>query len=56
VNVVVCHILREGNQSTDFMAKLGASSDIDLCYHASPPEGLLSLLRIDAIGTIFLRL
>lgn len=55
MNVTICHTLREGNQCADFMAKLDASLDIDLCHHASPPDGLRSLLRIDATGTIFSR-
>ena len=56
VNVTICHILREGNQCANFLAKLKASSYIDYCHHASPPMGLLGLLRIDAAGTIFPRL
>jgi len=56
LNVAICHSLREGNQCADFMAKLGASLDIDFCHHASPPEGLMSLLKMDAVGTIFPRL
>ncbi|XP_024641655.1 uncharacterized protein [Medicago truncatula] len=55
MNITICHTLREGNQCTDFMAKLGASLDIELCHHSSPREGLQSLLRIDAVGTIFSR-
>jgi hypothetical protein len=53
LNVTICHTLREGNQCEDFIAKLGASLDIDLCHHASPSKGLQSILRIDAAGTIF---
>jgi hypothetical protein len=52
---VICHTLREGNQCTDFFAKLGASSDVDLLIHASPATEMLSLLRSDANGTFFLR-
>ena len=54
-NVTVSHTLREGNQCADFMAKLGASSDIDLLFHESPPVGLDNLLRSDAADTLFLR-
>jgi ribonuclease HI len=43
-NVTVCHTLREGNQCADFLAKLGASSDVDLLIHDSPPDGLLNLI------------
>jgi len=49
------HTLREGNQSADFMAKLGASADDVLTVHSSPPEGLLPLLRTDELGTLFIR-
>jgi len=56
VNVTICHTLREGNQCADFLAKLGASSVIDFCHHASPSEGLPRVLRIDAAGTTFHRL
>jgi len=51
INVTICHTLRERNQCVDFLAKLRTSSDIDFSFHASPPEGLQSLLRIDAAGT-----
>jgi len=33
INVTVSHTLKEGNQCADFMAKLGASSDVDLLLH-----------------------
>jgi len=46
------HTLREGNQSADFMAKLGASEDDVLTVHSSPPEGLF---RTDELGTLFIR-
>jgi len=36
-NVIVCHTLREGNQCTDYFAKLGDNSDSELIYHVSPP-------------------
>lgn len=54
-NVIVCHVLREGNHCADFMTKLGASSDIELLYHAYPPEDFLYLLRMDATGTYYSR-
>ncbi|XP_039686543.1 uncharacterized protein [Medicago truncatula] len=49
------HSLREGNQCADFMAKLGASSDVELTLHSSPPEDLLPLLRTDELGVLFMR-
>jgi ribonuclease HI len=53
MNVTVCLTLREGNQCADFMAKLGASSNIEFLLHASPPDYLLHLLKFDAAGTFF---
>jgi len=55
INVTVCHTLREGSQGADFMAKLGASSNIEFLLHASPPDDLLHLLKTDAAGTFFFR-
>jgi ribonuclease HI len=49
------HSLREGNQCADFMAKLGASNDVELTIHSSPPEELLPLLKKDELRTCFLR-
>lgn len=54
-NVTIYHTLREGNQCTDFMTKLGASSDTELLYHSSPPEDLLNIVRMDATRTFFFR-
>ncbi|MCI72997.1 N-hydroxycinnamoyl/benzoyltransferase, partial [Trifolium medium] len=53
-NVTLQHTLREGNQCEDFLAILGASSNVDLLIHASPPAGILDLLRSDAAVTYFL--
>jgi len=55
INVIIYHTLREGNQCAHFLAKFGASSDINLSVHAPPPEGLRSLLRTDAAVTFFSR-
>jgi len=54
-NYSLHHSLREGNQHADFMAKLGASNEIDLEIHSSPPQGQLPLLHSDELGTLFLR-
>jgi ribonuclease HI len=54
-NFTVYHTLREGNQSADFMAKLGAASNADFVIHTAPPEDLLLLLRSDASGVFFPR-
>jgi len=37
------------------MAKLGASSDDDLVFHDSPPNGLFGLLRSDVADTFYLQ-
>jgi len=36
-----------------FHGQAGASSDVELLYHASPPDDLLNLLRMDVIGTFY---
>ncbi|AES60552.1 hypothetical protein MTR_1g056190 [Medicago truncatula] len=54
-NYSIHHSLREGNHCVDFMAKLGATTDVDLTVYSSPPEDLLSLLLTDEMGTLFLR-
>jgi len=54
-NVTVYHTLREGNQCADFMAKLGASSNIELLLHSSPPNDLMHLITTDAAGSFFSR-
>jgi len=51
--MTISHTLREENQRTDFMAKLGASSHVDLLLHETP-DGLISLLRNDVDGILFL--
>jgi len=54
-NYYLHHSLRKGNQCADFLPKLGASNDIELSIHFSPPEDLLPLLRTDELGVVFLR-
>ncbi|XP_024636603.1 uncharacterized protein [Medicago truncatula] len=54
-NFSIHHCLREGNQCADFMAKLGAISNIEFARHTSPPHELLPLIRLDAMGTVFPR-
>jgi ribonuclease HI len=54
-NYSLHHSLREGNQCADWLAKLGASNDVALAIHTSPPERLLPLLHLDEVGTLFLR-
>ncbi|PNY12436.1 ribonuclease H [Trifolium pratense] len=49
------HSLREGNSCADFMAKLGASSNVEVLIHSSPPPGLRDLLAADSLGVSFLR-
>ena len=52
-NYSLHHSLREGNQCADFMAKLGASTDVELTVHPLPPEGFLRLLRTDQMRNFF---
>lgn len=54
-NFSLNHTLREGNQSADYLAKLGAMSDVNVLIHQSPPDELCPLLKNDAAGTLFLR-
>lgn len=55
-NYSLQHSFREDNQyCANFMAKLGASIDEVLSIHSSPPEGLQPLLRIDELGSLFVR-
>jgi len=54
-NMSLHHTLREGNQCVDFLAKLGATSDVKMLVHPQPSDDLRPLLRADALGTLFLR-
>jgi len=54
-NYSLQHLLREGNRCADFMAKLGASTDDVLSIHSSHLEGLQPLLRMDELGSLFVR-
>lgn len=54
-NYNILHTLREGNHCANFMAKLGASSNVAFLEHESPPHDLIDKLKIDAMGTCFLR-
>lgn len=54
-NITVSHTLRDGNQSADFMMKLGASSDVGLLLREAPSTGLNTLLRSDTTDTFYLR-
>ncbi|XP_024630892.1 uncharacterized protein [Medicago truncatula] len=54
-NFRIFHTLREGNHCADFSAKLGATSTAPFLEHQYPPLDLISMLKIDASGTCFLR-
>jgi len=56
INATISYTLREGTHCANFMAKLGASSDIELVRHDSPLAELLPLLQSDVAGTFYLRL
>jgi len=54
-NVIVCHTLREGNHCAYYFVKLGANSDSELIFQASPLDDLLHLVRMDAVETLYSR-
>jgi hypothetical protein len=54
-NIIICHTLQEGNQYAYFIVEIETLWDTDLLHHASPPEDLLNLLKIDTAGTFFSR-
>lgn len=53
-SVLVERTLREGNQCTDFLAKMGASQDDRFKVIDTPPHVLSSLLFADVTGVAFL--
>ena len=54
-NYTVQHTLRERNHCIDFIAKLGATSNIEFYAHSSPPHDLIDMLRNDAMRVYFPR-
>nr|KYP71799.1 hypothetical protein KK1_011072 [Cajanus cajan] len=55
-SVCFCHSLREGNQSADFLSKLGPNCGVDLVVLDTMPEGLHPFVTADAAGTVFRRM
>lgn len=53
-SVATRHTLMEGNQCTNFLAKLGASNEDGLVIHEDPPQGLSCPLLADKVGVAFL--
>lgn len=51
----IFYTLREENHCADFLAKMGAATDVVLTFHTSAPEEMLPLIREDACGTFFPR-
>ncbi|XP_039683785.1 uncharacterized protein [Medicago truncatula] len=49
--VKLCHSLREGNASADFLAKWGSSNDIKWKLRNTPPEDLKAILLNDSMRT-----
>lgn len=49
------HVLREGNQCADLLAKMGASDDVKLRLFDVPPPNLCVTLAGDAAGVAFPR-
>ncbi|KAF7821947.1 ribonuclease H [Senna tora] len=48
----ITHVLREGNQCADFMAKLGSSNDEEYVVWEDPPDGISLMLLADRISTL----
>jgi hypothetical protein len=53
--VCIVRILREGNNCTDFLAKIEVSSDLNRLVQHTPPHGLRELLFADSSETWFQR-
>ena len=47
------HVYREMNKCADFLAKLGASLDVDFNVFSSLPEDLFSLWEANAHGLLY---
>ncbi|PNX94236.1 ribonuclease H [Trifolium pratense] len=54
-NVTLCHTLIEENQCAEFLAKLRASSNVNLVIHSSPLTCMFDFLKSDTTETIFIR-
>ncbi|KAF7836001.1 putative ribonuclease H protein At1g65750 family [Senna tora] len=51
----ITHVLREGNQCADFMAKLRSSNDDESVIWNNPLDGIALMLLADRISTLILR-
>ena len=54
-DVILEHILREGNSCADLLANVGAKEDDDLKIWRHPPSEMASLLAVDAMEIAFMR-
>ena len=54
-HVSVSHVLREGNQCADHLAKRGASLEEKLVLLEEPPNSIIPSLRLDLMGVVFER-
>ncbi|KAJ1410047.1 ribonuclease H [Sesbania bispinosa] len=52
-NVTIKHILREGNSSTNFLAKRGVWCASSFVFLEDPPSELETLLAADAPGCVY---
>ena len=52
--VQISHIFQEANRAMDFLANIGHSVQLEVCFYDSVPNGLASLLRDDIVGCPFL--
>ena len=51
--VQISHIFREANRAVDFLANIGHSIQLGVCFYDFAPNGLASLLRDDIVGVFF---
>ncbi|XLT60596.1 hypothetical protein S245_053503 [Arachis hypogaea] len=54
-DVIVYHIMREGNSCADFLAKMGSSSNSTFSLMMNPPPELTALLLADSKGVLYSR-
>lgn len=55
LKIKVQHTLREGNKCADFLAKLGASQELQFVYLVDPTPDLIPFLLADEAGTSYIR-
>ena len=53
--VHISHIFREANNAADFLANLGYSVQLGVCFYDIAPNGLAPLLMHDSVAVLFSR-